>query len=54
MYEYKSGNTTVIIHSKLPLMSSAERRQLFEEEKAKGNPVIKEITEAIKNCYKRR
>ncbi|MDR7001639.1 hypothetical protein [Neobacillus niacini] len=54
MYKYKSGDTTVIIHSTLPLMSSEERRKLFEEEKAKGNPVIKEITEAIRNCYKRR
>jgi hypothetical protein len=51
MKEFKFGNTTVVIHSDLVLKSEEEKKQWFEEEKAKGNPVLKQITEAMANCY---
>jgi hypothetical protein len=50
----KIGNTTGIIHSELMRLSSDERRQWFEEEIEKGNPVLLDIQRAIRDCYTKR
>lgn len=48
--EYKFGNTTVIIHSKLVNMTSEERREWFEREWENGNPWLKNIVAAVQDC----
>ncbi|OIJ17073.1 hypothetical protein BKP37_00600 [Anaerobacillus alkalilacustris] len=50
--EHKIGNTTVIVHSPLVTMDLEERKQWFRDEWEKGNPVLKEIAEAVHDCYK--
>ncbi|MBV7507402.1 hypothetical protein KW850_19365 [Bacillus sp. sid0103] len=50
----KIGNSTVIIHSELCRLSSDEKRQWFEEEIEKGNPVLLDIQRAIGDCYSKR
>jgi hypothetical protein len=52
--EYKFGNSTVIVHSKLWAMSDEEQDRWVKEETEKGNPILKEIREAIKDCYRHR
>lgn len=52
MKEFKYGNTTVIIHSPLVLMSADERKDWFKKEWEKGNPVLKQIAQAVIDCYK--
>ncbi|MFB4260470.1 hypothetical protein ACE106_15110 [Shouchella clausii] len=43
----KSGNTTVIIHSKLAGLSIEERRQFLEKEWSKQNPVLLNIAKVV-------
>ncbi|MCG5026769.1 hypothetical protein MAH48_14225 [Anoxybacillus flavithermus] len=50
MKEFKYGNTTVIVHSPLVLMSPEERKQWFEQEWQKGNPILRQIAEAVLDC----
>ncbi|MED3783020.1 MULTISPECIES: hypothetical protein [Geobacillus] len=52
MKEFKYGNTTVIVHSPLVLMSKEERKQWFEQEWQKGNPILRQIAEAVLDCYR--
>ncbi|MBW7642451.1 hypothetical protein [Geobacillus thermoleovorans] len=52
MKEFKYGNTTVIVHSPLVLMSPEERKQWFEQEWQKGNPILRQIAEAVLDCYR--
>ncbi|AZU61009.1 hypothetical protein [Neobacillus mesonae] len=54
MKEFKFGNATVIIHSPLVHMSSEERRAWYQDEMAKGNPVLKEIAQAVNDSYIKR
>jgi hypothetical protein len=49
--EHKIGNSTIIIHSPLVVMTKDERKQWFKYEWEKGNPVLKEIAEAVEACY---
>jgi hypothetical protein len=51
MKEITVGNTKIIIHSELANMTDEEKEQWFESEKAKGNPILKQISEAMMNCY---
>lgn len=51
---YKFGNTTVIVHSELWNLSGEEQVKWVKEETEKGNPVLKEIREAIRDCYRHR
>jgi hypothetical protein len=49
--EHKIGNTTIIIHSPLVLMTSEERKQWFKDEWEKGNPILMQIADAVEACY---
>ncbi|MBD8138493.1 hypothetical protein IFR10_23745 [Bacillus sp. CFBP 13597] len=51
--EFKSGNGTIIIHSKLMDMTKEERREWYRAEQKAGNPVLKEIAKAVNYCYKK-
>ncbi|WP_423410229.1 hypothetical protein AABM38_10010 [Heyndrickxia sp. MSNUG] len=53
MKEYKTGNSTVIVHSPLWALSDAEQERWVKEETEKGTVVLAEIRKAIKDCYKR-
>lgn len=48
--ELKVGNTTIIIHSPLVLMSDDEKEAWFKSEWEKGNPILKEIDAAMEAC----
>ncbi len=50
--EHKIGNTTVIIYSPLVVMNEKERKDWFKSEWKKGNPVLKEIADAVNACYR--
>lgn len=50
--EHKIGNTTVIVHSPLVLMTPEERKLWFESEWEKGNPILKSIADAVEDCYR--
>jgi hypothetical protein len=52
--EFNFGNTTVIIHSPLAQMSSDERREWYKVEQEKGNPVLKDIAQAVNDSYIKR
>jgi hypothetical protein len=52
MKKFKFGNTTVVIHSKLVLMSADERKEWYRKEWEKGNPVLKQIAQAVIDCYR--
>jgi hypothetical protein len=52
--EIKIGNTIGIIHSPLMELTKEERRKHFEEELAKGNPVLKELERIINESYIKR
>jgi hypothetical protein len=52
--EYKFGNATVIVYSPLWALSDEEQSRWIREETEKGNPVLAEIREAIKDCYRKR
>jgi hypothetical protein len=52
--EYKFGNSTVIVHSPLWALSDEEQEIWVKEETEKGNPILAEIREAIKDCYRKR
>lgn len=45
--EFQFGNTTVIIHSKLAWMSPEEQRTWFREQWELGNPVLRQIADAV-------
>lgn len=49
--EYKHGNTTIKIHSRVAEMTQEKQREFYEDEKEKGNPVLKQIDQAILRCY---
>jgi len=53
MKEYSFGRTKVRVHSNLLDVTKEERRQWYREEMAKGNTVLKEITRAVNDCYKK-
>jgi hypothetical protein len=50
--EYQVGNPKIIIHSELANMTKEEKKEWFETEEAKANPVLKQIKEAMMNCYR--
>jgi hypothetical protein len=50
----KIGNTTGIIHSELCRLTLEERRQWFEEELEKGNPVLLELQRIVSESYIKR
>jgi hypothetical protein len=52
--EFKFGNSTVVIHSPLVDMTTEERRDWYQGEVAKGNPVLKEIAQAVNDSYIKR
>jgi hypothetical protein len=52
--EFKNGNARVIVHSPLWVLSDEEQKKWIKEETEKGNPVLAEIREAIKDCYRKR
>jgi hypothetical protein len=54
MKEYKFENSTVIVHSPLWALPDAEQERWVAEETEKGNAVLAEIREAIKDCYRRK
>ena len=51
MKEFKYGNTKVIVHTPLVLMSASERKQWFENEWERDNPILKQIAQAVIDCY---
>ncbi|MEY8188598.1 hypothetical protein AB4X15_02845 [Peribacillus simplex] len=53
MREFKSGNTTVIIHSPLMNLTEEERGAWFKSEQYSGNPVLKEIEKSVNDCYRK-
>jgi hypothetical protein len=50
----KMGNTTGIIDSELCRLTKEERRKWFEEELERGNPVLLDIQQAIRDSYTNR
>ncbi|MGF6951026.1 hypothetical protein QF028_003531 [Neobacillus sp. B4I6] len=50
----KVGNTTGIIHSELMRLTSDERRQWFEKEAERGNPVLLELQRLVRESYFKR
>ncbi|WP_173218908.1 hypothetical protein [Kroppenstedtia pulmonis] len=50
--EIMIGKTKAIIYCGLNGMTSEERREWFEKEKKKGNPVLKQISRAIFDCQR--
>jgi len=52
MKKFQYGNTTVTIHSPLVLLNTEERREWFRKEWENGNPILKEIAEAVVDCYR--
>ncbi|CEG25968.1 hypothetical protein BN1002_00806 [Bacillus sp. B-jedd] len=50
--EHLIGNSTVIVHSPLVEMTSAERANWFKEQWEEGHPVLKEIARAVEDCYR--
>lgn len=51
MKEYQVGNTKIVIHSDFVLLSEKEKKEWFETELQKGNPILKEIEAAVNACY---
>lgn len=52
MKEYKFGNTTVVVHSDVWCMTDEEQTEWIKKETEKGNKVLEEIREAIRDCYR--
>ncbi|MFD1738344.1 hypothetical protein ACFSCX_17615 [Bacillus salitolerans] len=50
MKEFQYGNTKVIIHCELAKMTKEQRKEWYEKEWEKGNPVLKAIVEAAVSC----
>ncbi|WP_394136888.1 hypothetical protein [Cytobacillus oceanisediminis] len=48
---YKFGDATVIIHSELGRLTAQEKKEWFEREIEKKNPILMNIQRAIRNCY---
>jgi hypothetical protein len=53
MKEYKIGESTIIVHSPLLNLTREERIEWIKAETERGNPVLKEIRKAIKDCYRK-
>jgi hypothetical protein len=53
MKEYNFGNTKVIVYSDVWCMEEEERKEWIREETEKGNQVLANIREAIKDCYRK-
>ncbi|CAN7414412.1 hypothetical protein LJR015_004053 [Peribacillus frigoritolerans] len=51
MKEYHFEDSKVVIYSPIANFSDEEKKQWFEAEKTKGNPILKEIEEAVNACY---
>lgn len=51
MKEYQVGNTKIVIHSDFVLLSEKEKKEWFDSELQKGNPILKEIEAAVNACY---
>lgn len=51
--EFKFGNAKGIIVSPLMSMTPEEQKQWFDEEWKKGNPVLKQIADAVVDCYEK-
>lgn len=51
MKEFKIGNTVGIIHSPFLDLPKEARKEWFETEMEKGNPILKEIERAVNRCY---
>lgn len=51
MKEFQYGNTTVIIHSPLVLMTKEEQQEWYKDQINQGNPILKQIAEAVNDCY---
>lgn len=52
-FTMKSGNATLIIHSDLMKLTEEEREQWFEDEMAKGNPILLNIAKTVNESYRR-
>ncbi|MBY0144274.1 hypothetical protein [Neobacillus niacini] len=50
----KIGNTTLFIHSELCRLTQDERRQYFQEELERGNPVLLELQRLVRESYIKR
>jgi hypothetical protein len=50
--EYNFGGTIVRIYSPLAKLSDEERAKWMLKEQAAGNPKIKRIEEAVRNCFR--
>jgi hypothetical protein len=50
MKEYQYGNSKVIIHSPLALMSKKEQKEWFQQEWENKNPILKAIVEVAVSC----
>lgn len=48
---YRFGYTTVIIHSELGRLTVKEKKEWFEREIEKKNPILMNIQRAVRNCY---
>lgn len=53
MKVYKFEESTVIVHSPLLKLTREEREEWIRKETERGNPVLKEIRKAIKDCYRK-
>ncbi len=53
MKEYQDGNTKIVIHSNFVHLSEKDKKEWFEMEMQKGNPILKEIEDAVNACYER-
>lgn len=53
MKAYQDGNTKIIIHSNFVLLSEKEKKEWFQTEMQKGNPILKEIEAAVNACYQK-
>ncbi|PGT60352.1 hypothetical protein COD86_29835 [Bacillus cereus] len=48
----KSGQVTIVIHSNLVNMSPTERREWFEKEQERKNPILMRLNEVIHKINK--
>jgi hypothetical protein len=51
-YLMRNDNTRIYIHSDLMLFSEEGRREWYRVAREKKHPVIMEIQEAVRNCYR--
>lgn len=53
-HEFKFGNTKVIVHgifAKLAVMTEEEKKNWWQSEYDRGNPMVIRMVEAIDACY---